>query len=633
MSMAAFPAVADTPLQGTPLGSEATSQHQIEYLFDGNTSTYFETRKANYTWGGLDLGEAHVITRIGLFPANYGTTTGLMELAVIQGANNPDFSDAIPLLMIKERPAEGMCMYYYDVDCSRGFRYIRYCGKPDTRCRLAELEIYGVKGEGDDSHLYQVTNLPTVVVNTVDAEEPYDKEHDIPGNILIISENGTELLDKPGTIRERGNASREFPKKPWRIKFDKKQQVLDAPAKAKKWTLINNYGDKTLMRNILAFETARKLGMEYVPYCQAVDVILNGEYKGCYQLCDQVEVNENRVNIEEMETTDISGEALTGGYLVEVDGYADQEVSWFRTAHYGIPVTIKSPDEDEITPEQTKYISQYFNTLEQQMKNTDPVTGYRRMFDNRSFIQHMFVNEIAGNTDTYWSTYMYKRRGDDKIYTGPVWDFDIAWDNDYRTWHVWQKSGDTYLWNCGAGSSANGMLYFAQRILLKDPGTVQETLELWRDARRDALSAEWLINLVDRTAEELAESATLNFRRWPILNDRVHMNPQAAGSYEGELEVVRNYIRNQMPHLDKVIGYDPAQDALPSVGGETTGRVTVDGARVLTEGYAPGITYNIYGLDGRLSASGDCGEPSATLSAGVYIVRLSSGVSEKVFIR
>ena len=51
------------------------------------------------------------------------------------------------------------------------------------------------------------------------------------------------------------------PKKPYRIKFDASSRIfkdspLCSPAKAKKWTLINNYSDKTLMRNLVAFDGA-----------------------------------------------------------------------------------------------------------------------------------------------------------------------------------------------------------------------------------------------------------------------------------------------------------------------------------------------------------------------------------------
>jgi len=630
-AIATLTATAADRLSGTPTGCPEISGHPASAMFDGDPATWYESAGTAYTWAAIDLGAPHVITRIGLQPAPTTNGAALTRLAVIQGANNADFSDAIPIYMVKNLPASGT-VTYADIDCSRGFRYIRYCGPAASRSRLAELELYGTPGEGDDSHLWQVTNLPTVVVNTVDAQEPYDKEHDIPGNIIIISDNGADILDKPGTIRERGNASRSFPKKPWRLKFDKKQQVLGSPAKAKKWTLINNYGDKTLMRNILAFEVARMFGMEFVPFCRPVDVILNGEYKGCYQLCDQVEVNPGRVEVDEMEPTDIAGDALTGGYLVEVDAYADQELSWFTTAHYGLPVTIKSPKDDEIVPLQAAYIRDYFNTLEPLMKNTDHATGYRTMFDNRSFIQHMLVNEVAGNTDTYWSTYMYKRRNDPRIYTGPVWDFDLGWDNDNRSYHVWQTSGNGWLWNSGRGSAANGMIYFAQRILIKDPSTADEILDIWHEARSAGLSAEWLLDLVDRTAAELDQSQRLNFLRWPILNQIVHQNPQAAGSYEGELNVVRRYIREQMAHLDRVIGYE-GHDSGVADASAARGSIIVDGRCVVALGFADGTGYRVLTPDGRTVATGLCGTTGAPLQPGIYIVAVDGGMTTKIAVR
>ena len=495
---------AQSKLTGTPIGSDPENAF---IAFDGDKTNRYMTKSGSYSWVGLDLGEPHIISQVGVsIPTD---NKAYYQLGIFQGANNPDFSDAIPIAMIKDRDLDIM-----EVKCSRGFRYVRYVGPANSYCLVSEVEFYGEPGEGDDKHLWQITNLPTVVINTVNGEIPYDKEHDISSTVIIISNDGTEILAKDKTnIRERGNASREYPKKPWRIKFDKKQNVLDAPAKAKKWTLINNYGDKTLMRNMLAFDIARKMEMEWVPFCTPVDVVLNGEYKGCYQLCDQVEVGEGRLEIDEMEKTDTEGDALTGGYFVEIDAYAVDEPVWFRTAHYGLPVTIKSPDDEDIVESQKKYIENYFNMLEPMMKDTDPLTGYRSIFDNRSFIQHMLVNEMAGNTDTYWSTYMYKRRDDPVIYTGPVWDFDLGFNNDFRTYPVPSRSGSGFLWNSGLASSADGMIYFAQRILLKDESTAAEITDVWRKARRNGLSAEWLNNQVDEYASLIEESQKLNFTR------------------------------------------------------------------------------------------------------------------------
>ena len=294
------PVSADELLTGHVIGTsvsvdyntngQSTTVNTCKDAFDGDLNTYFASYDRSYTWAGLDLGNAHVITRVGWSPRNDGQGEDRVILGVFEGANSPDFMDALPLYLITEKGKIGQ-MSYADVNCSKGFRYVRYIGPSNARCNIAELEFYGHEGAGDDSHLYQVTNLPTVSIHTKDGVIPYDKEHEIVSHFTIISDNGTKLLSEPGTTRERGNASRDFPKKPYRIKFDEKQRVLDAPAKAKKWTLINNYGDKTLMRNLLAFELSKRLGMPYTPYGAAVDVLLNGEYKGCYQLCDQIQVH------------------------------------------------------------------------------------------------------------------------------------------------------------------------------------------------------------------------------------------------------------------------------------------------------------------------------------------------------
>ena len=256
-------------------GNQSTTVNTCRDAFDGNLQTFFASWERSYTWAGLDLGVPHVITRVGWSPRNDVHGEQRVQLGVFEGANSPDFMDALPLYVISERGTIGT-VSHADVACSKGFRYVRYIGPSDARCNIAEIEFYGHEGEGDESQLYRVTNLPTVSIHTLNGEIPYDKEHQIVSQLTIISDDG--LLSEPGTTRERGNASRNFPKKPWRIKFDKKQRVLDAPGKAKKWTLLNNYGDKTLMRNLLAFELSKRLGMPYTPYGTVVDVLLNGDY-------------------------------------------------------------------------------------------------------------------------------------------------------------------------------------------------------------------------------------------------------------------------------------------------------------------------------------------------------------------
>ena len=522
-------------------------------VFDGDFNTYFASYDRSGTWVGLDLGEKYVINKIGYSPRL--SHQNRVRLAVIEGANNADFSDAIPIHVIKEAGVEKE-MNYAEINCSRGFRYVRYVTPNDVRCNLAELAFYGEKGEGDDSQFYQITNLPTVVINTKGAQEVTSKEEELSSVVYIVSEEGKKLLatEKTG-VRGRGNASWNFPKKPYRLKFDEKQQLLDAPAKAKKWTLINNYGDKTLMRNILAFELSRRFGLAYTPYCHPVDVVLNGEYRGCYQLCDQIEVNKNRVNITEMEPEDVDLPELSGGYLIEVDAYASTEASHFYST-LGTPVTIKSPDDEDIVNAQTRYITDYFNRMEKEVfasNFADPETGYRRYLDLDSFLKHFMVGEMSGNTDTYWSVYMTKDRESDKFFTGPVWDFDIAFDNDQRTYPI--EAHTDYIFASKGSVASEAMRRMVNRIVKEDEGARQRLLELWSEARNTkGIDETSLLEYVDKTVELLNESQKLNFLRWNILSERVHENPQASGSYEGEVAIVKNFIRKRLPQMDGFIG-------------------------------------------------------------------------------
>ena len=534
-------------LTGTIIGSQysvdydngnakSTTVNTKNNVFDGNFDTFFASYDRSRTWVGLDLGEKHVITKVGYSPRK--TQGGRVELAVIEGANEPDFSDALPIYMIKSAASEGV-MHYGQVDCSRGFRYVRYVSPYDVRCNLAELEFHGYKSEGDDSKLYQLTNLPTVVVNIAGGEEVIEKTKDLISNVYIISENGTDLLATSGTeIRGRGNASWNFEKKPYRLKFDKKQSPLGAPASAKKWTLISNHGDKTLMRNILAFEVSRRVGQPYTPFCHPVDLIINGEYRGCYQFCDQVEADEDRVPVED-------------GYLIEIDAYAWDEEVMFASAS-GIPVTIKHPDEDDITDQQKKFINDYFNKFEAAAlasNFTDPNNGYRKYLDLDSFLRNFIIGEFCANTDAFWSVYMYKDAADGKLHTGPTWDNDLSFDNDYRTHPI--TSAD-YL--CAVnGSFAGGQLKdIVLRIVKQDPQAKARLVELW-DAALNEGNLKGLATYMEDTAKLLNESQQLNFKRWRILDQWVHMNFQALGSYEAELGTVRNHISSRLNTLDALI--------------------------------------------------------------------------------
>jgi hypothetical protein len=591
-------------------------------VFDGNPNTFFASYDRSNTWVGLDLGEKHIITQVRYCPRQ--SHEERLELGVFEGANNPDFGDAIPLGVINAQPSFNQ-LTGQDIVNSRGFRYVRYIGPNDMRCNIAELEFYGYPAEGNNSQLTQITNIPDVVIHTVNDRDITTKTTYIKGIISFISDDGKKIYTDSLEIRGRGNASWNFAKKPYRIKLYKKTNVLDNPAEARNWTLISNHGDKTLMRNLLAFDVSRRLEMPYTPAGRPVNLFLNGEYKGCYQLCDHIDVRENRVDVKEMKPSDVSGNNLTGGYLVEIDAYAESEALWFSSRRNGIPVTIKSPDSDEIVAAQKNYIQNHFNTWESAVYSAafaNPATGFRKYMDTQTFVRHFLVGEFAGNTDTYWSMYLYKQRNDDRFYAGPVWDFDLAYDNDGRTYPVNNKTD--WIFRSG-GNAANGMKDVVNRIL-SDPELyreLQNTYAYYRD--RGIITEEALLKVVDDYALEMEQSQVLNFKRWNIINEKIHEINHNTGSYQGEVDIVKNCIRKRIAWMDKKLNYTPSPPQSLTDVGLPSIKLWAEKNILHIDGIQEPILVEIINMTGRIIYKNKTSTAvNVPLDKGIYIVRLLS---------
>lgn len=625
-------------LHGTPIGApsvdystglESTTVNGPANAFDGDPSTFYAAYVRTGGWVGLDLGEKHIIKRVGYMSRKDWPQR--MTLGIFEGANNPDFSDAVPLYMIKSEPGNNT-LNLRNINVSRGFRYVRYIGPDNVRCNVAEVRFYGVKGAGDDSQLYSVTNLPTLTIHTDGAKDITSKEVYSRAIISVISDGGKTIYTDSLGIRGRGNASWGFPKKPYKIKLDHKTHLLGMPAKAKKWTLINNWGDKTLIRNMLAFKISDWVGMDYTPAGQLVDVILNGDYKGTYQLCDQIEVKKHRVGVTEMTPADNAGSALTGGYLVEIDAYAASEPQNFNASAYSLQVTIHSPDADSITTTQHHYISQYFNTMCNRLASNfynNPTIGFRKYLDEDSFLKYFMVGELSGNTDTYWSTYMYKDRDSTRIYTGPVWDFDLAFENDARTHPI--SSLSTYLYASDRSSVVGAMRSFVTKVLAVDDDRLKL---LWSRARYyGGLTPENVTAFLDSLEDVISESQKLNFMRWPILSTQVHQNYQALGSYEKEMQVVRDYMAWRLPWLDNKIGLlTPVKS--PKID---EGDIRAVSGGIEVSGLFARAAVSVYDVSGvclkRVETSG--ARTYIPLARGIYVVRAAAAgktVSKKLVV-
>ena len=213
-------------------------------------------------------------------------------LGNFEGGNDPSFFDAIPLTMIVEEGKAGE-INYINIDVTRSFKYVRYVGPNGKNCTISQLEFYGYEKveneiEEVEEKLYQPTEIPLIVIQTEGGEEPVDKDNGVVCQITVINKGKAETKEK-GTLKLRGNSTMRSDKNPYKIKFDSKQKLLDMPAKAKKWNLMANHSDKTLLRTLLAMKISTLFEMSNTPECRPVDVMVNGEFKGNYNLCDKVE--------------------------------------------------------------------------------------------------------------------------------------------------------------------------------------------------------------------------------------------------------------------------------------------------------------------------------------------------------
>ncbi|MBR4996018.1 MAG: CotH kinase family protein [Alistipes sp.] len=280
------------------------------------------------------------------------------------------------------------------------------------------------------------TGLPIIYINTASGDEVKDKEIYEEATIKIVGSEHLPGLEKMAIgIHGRGNVSwSSFRKKPsYTIKLESKQKVLGMP-KHKKWVLIGNYRDKTLLRNNVAWWISDKLsGIKYTPRFQHAELILNGRHRGVYQVVEQVRIDNDRVDINEMKPTDTEGEAITGGYIIELDRIANDPDQWGWPLPYLQGSThranIKIPKIDESNQAQHDYIKSYLFKVDSLLgTSSDMEYVMEKYIDMPSWAAQWLVFELSGTPEPNGpnSWYTYKDKSNDKWYCGPPWDFDYA---------------------------------------------------------------------------------------------------------------------------------------------------------------------------------------------------------------
>ena len=354
-----------------------------------------------------------------------------------------------------------------------GFEFVSWSNGVSTPTVVIEaahdIELYAY-------FQYKSDGLPVISVDTENGVTIDSKENYFNCTITLNdTELGLHLLDVVAKIKGRGNSTWNFDYKPYKIKFEQKQNLFGY-GEAKDWVLLANYGDISLIRNYIAYQTACNMSeLSVSPDSQLVEVYVNGLYQGVYLLCEQVEANEHRVELNE---TYVEGAEdvldVDTGYLIEMDEWVAKEKDGvYVVVNDNLVSTslsdgkreyaIKFPDSDQITDAHLAFIKDY---LERAIKAAegDDYSLVTELIDVKSFAQMYLVAEIFKCPDVdYSSFYMYKDAGG-KLTAGPVWDYDMAFAN------VAHKEAECrrydYLWAKEANPWFNSLLNHEEFVSL-----------------------------------------------------------------------------------------------------------------------------------------------------------------------
>lgn len=378
-------------------------------------------------------------------------------------------------------------------------------------------------------YVHSYTGLPIMRINTAGDVPITSKEYYLNAHMSLTEDVRTraagEVIEADVQIKGRGNSTwKRWPKKPYRLKFNEKISLL-GEHKDKSWVLIANYADKSALRNHTALYMGKISNLDYTSSSHFVELILNGQYDGTYELCEKMKISNHRVAVGD------------DGFLLEVDGRAPEkgDSTYFYVAHMDKPINIEDPDVEKDDANYT-WVHNYVANADAVLYSdyfTDPNYGWRAYFDMDSFVDWYLINEITHNPDAtmLYSCFMHLKRGG-KITMGPIWDFDLAFGNvdywDRGPYDFWIKKSDWII------------------RMFKDPAfkaRVKERYNYFYSRKYD------IMREIDETAVYLKRSAQENENRWHTFYEYVLPNYEVWGSYQNEVQSVKEWLNQRMDWL------------------------------------------------------------------------------------
>ena len=382
-------------------------------------------------------------------------------------------------------------------------------------------------------------NIPVIHIKTKNSAPILNKKDYVDGTITIsdpekLYSDVAEFSAEMG-IRGRGNSTWSFPKKPWKVKLKEKASLLGMPAD-KEWALLANYADRTLVRNIVAMKLSEICGFSWTPRMHSVEVYLNGKYQGVYTRCEHKKVSSDRVDIDVVGEDVTGGDAITGGYYLEIEEQQDETTCWWTSM--GVPMMFSDPEEPN--SEQLAYIKGLFESFEQALwaKDYSQTSGYPKYIDVDSFVDYYIVQELTKNIDGNLrkSSFITKERGK-KMEMYHLWDFDLT------------------LGNCGYfwGNVGNGPENFWIKLdkwyphLFADPAFVDKVQKRWNELKPEF---DKIPEFIDEQTFYLAKAQERNFKVWSIWESVDWVYFPSLGSYEKEVDYLKEFYTKRLEWLD-----------------------------------------------------------------------------------
>ena len=418
------------------------------------------------------------------------------------------------------------------------------------------------------------SSLPLVVIDT-EGRTIHDKSR-CDARMKVIGDTGLERNDLKSSpavyaghigIEIRGQSSQDCPKKQYAFETrigpggsSREVPLLGMPA-ASEWILQGPCFDRSLLRNLLAYQLSNKMG-RYAVRARLVEAFIRergtedptAHYRGVYLLMERIGRGPERVNVAAAADQDPSG-----GYILKIDKWDDPHVTTAR----GTKILFVDPEKP--SPAQKRYVRSYFDEFESALEEGrfDPQSGYPRSIDVDSFIDYFLLNELMKNVDAFRiSTYMHKEKGG-KLEMGPVWDFD-------------RSSGNI---DSLGGNLPSGW-YFTQKIsgytvpfwwkrLLQDEAFRSRLAQRWKTLRGGVLSNASLTGIIDGDVERVKDAAERNFAAWPFLGSTqppFNRDPRPSPDYAGEIRELKDFLTTRAEWIDKHL------DTLESAGASPSNR-------------------------------------------------------------